>query len=30
VLFYRIDAGSVQVLRVLHGSRDIKTILAEQ
>jgi toxin ParE1/3/4 len=30
VIFYRIESGDVQVLRVIHGSRDIKAIFPEQ
>ena len=30
VIFYQIESGDVQVLRVLHGSRDIKAIFPEQ
>ena len=29
LVFYRIDADMVDIVRVFHGSRDIPTILAE-
>jgi toxin ParE1/3/4 len=28
LVFYRIDAGMVEVIRVLHGARDIQAILS--
>jgi plasmid stabilization system protein ParE len=30
MVFYRIYAASVQIVRVLHGSRDIRAILGER
>jgi len=29
VIFYRIIKGGVEIIRVLHGARDIRTILAD-
>jgi toxin ParE1/3/4 len=30
VVFYRIGSGEVQVLRVLHGSRDAQAVFGEE
>jgi len=30
LVFYRIDGGSVEIIRVLHGARDIPSVMAEQ
>lgn len=30
LVFYRIDADIVEVIRVLHGARDIPSVLAEE
>jgi len=29
LVFYRIDADMVEIIRVLHGARDIPSLLAE-
>lgn len=30
VIFYRIQSGQVEILRVLHGSRDVHSMLADE
>jgi toxin ParE1/3/4 len=30
VIFYRVQSGQVQILRVLHGSRDVQAIFADE
>jgi toxin ParE1/3/4 len=30
VIFYRVKSGQIQILRVLHGSRDIQAVFASE
>jgi toxin ParE1/3/4 len=29
LVFYRVDSGRVEIIRVLHGARDISAILSD-